>query len=194
MCKENCDNQRSKLESMRHHFDIYCIGQTYFLHIFVLLFQGYKYYENVSKEDVHSNVISSKPSTRCLRKWIHHSDLHTLEPGLQSIRRSCWCRSRTWWTRSSRCFPCLPTIWFFPNESKTDNRNIIVQWPPLIRMISGQHKTDNNNRMIKLTDAYCLLFRYKIGPAISDYCQLLILLSVIQLSGGECSFIFNFQC
>ncbi len=43
----------------------------------------------------------------------------------------------------------------------------------------GQRKSDNNNRMIQLTEGI-------MGPALSDYNMWLILLSVIQLSGGHC--------
>ena len=60
---------------------------------------------------------------------------------------------------------------------------IVIKWPPLYRITLGQHNSDN--RMIQLTDIYCVLFRH-IGPVISDYNKRLILLSVIQLSGGHC--------
>jgi len=38
--------------------------------------------------------------------------------------------------------------------------NFIVQCPLLYRITLGQHKSDNNNRMIQFTDAFCVLFRY----------------------------------
>ena len=65
-----------------------------------------------------------------------------------------------------------------------------VQCPPLNRITLGQHKSDNNNRMIQLTDVFCVLFRYIMGSPLSDYNKRLIQLSVIQLSGGHC--IINF--
>ncbi len=36
-----------------------------------------------------------------------------------------------------------------------------IQCPPLNRITLGQNKTDNNNRMIQLTDVFCVLSRYK---------------------------------
>ncbi len=36
---------------------------------------------------------------------------------------------------------------------------ISLQWPPLNRIILGQHESDNNNRMILWTDVFCVLFR-----------------------------------
>jgi len=50
----------------------------------------------------------------------------------------------------------------------------------------GQHKNDNNNQMIQLTDVFCVLFRYTTVSLLSDYNKRLIQLSVIQLSGGHC--------
>ncbi len=52
----------------------------------------------------------------------------------------------------------------------------------------GQHKSDNNNQMIQLTDVFCVLTIgiYTIGLAIFDYKKWLILFSVILLSGGRC--------
>jgi hypothetical protein len=38
--------------------------------------------------------------------------------------------------------------------------NIKLQCPPLNRITLGQHRSDNNNRMIQLTDAFCALLRY----------------------------------
>ena len=48
-----------------------------------------------------------------------------------------------------------------------------------------QRKSDTNNRMIQLTDVFCVLFGYN-GPVIFDYNERLIMSSVIQLSGGHC--------
>ena len=45
--------------------------------------------------------------------------------------------------------------------------------------------------MIQLTDVFCVLFRYTMGPVVSDYNKRLILLSAIQLSGGHCKSIFS---
>jgi hypothetical protein len=59
----------------------------------------------------------------------------------------------------------------------------------LFYMISlGQHKSDNNNRMIQLTDVFCALTIgiYTIGLAIFDYKKWLILFTVIPLSGVYC--------
>ncbi len=36
-----------------------------------------------------------------------------------------------------------------------------VQWSPVNRITLGQHNSDNNNRMIQLTDMFCVLLRYK---------------------------------
>ncbi len=41
---------------------------------------------------------------------------------------------------------------FYPND---------IQCPPLNRITLGQHKSDNNNRMIQLTDVICVLLGYK---------------------------------
>ncbi len=38
---------------------------------------------------------------------------------------------------------------------------LIIQCPPLYRITLGQHKSDNNNRMIRLTDGFYVLFMYK---------------------------------
>jgi len=62
----------------------------------------------------------------------------------------------------------------------------LIQCPPLNRITLGQHKSDNNNRMIQLTDVFCVLFRYITGSLLSDYNKRLIQLSMIQLSGGHC--------
>ncbi len=35
-----------------------------------------------------------------------------------------------------------------------------LQYPPLNRITLGQHKSDNNNRMILLTDVICVLLGY----------------------------------
>jgi len=36
-----------------------------------------------------------------------------------------------------------------------------IQCPPLNRITLGQHKSDNNNRIIQLTDGFYALFMYK---------------------------------
>jgi hypothetical protein len=36
-----------------------------------------------------------------------------------------------------------------------------IQCPPLNRITLGQNKCDNNNRMIQLTDVFCVLLRYR---------------------------------
>ncbi len=48
----------------------------------------------------------------------------------------------------------------FSEEQQTSDQ---VQCPclPLNRITFGQHKSDNNNRMIQLTDVFCVLLRYK---------------------------------
>jgi len=38
--------------------------------------------------------------------------------------------------------------------------NIWIQCPPLNRITLGQHKSDNTNRMIQLTEVFCVLLRY----------------------------------
>ncbi len=38
---------------------------------------------------------------------------------------------------------------------------IVIQCPPLNRINFGQHKSDGSNRMIQLTDVFCVLLRYK---------------------------------
>ncbi len=37
----------------------------------------------------------------------------------------------------------------------------LIQCPPLNRITLGQHKSDNNNQIIQLTDVLCVLLRYK---------------------------------
>ena len=37
--------------------------------------------------------------------------------------------------------------------------DLSVQCPPLNRITLGQHKSDNNNQMIQLTNIFCVLFR-----------------------------------
>ncbi len=49
-----------------------------------------------------------------------------------------------------------------------------VQCLPLNRIILGQHKSDNTNRMIQLTNVFCVLFRYITGLVVSDYNKRLI--------------------
>jgi hypothetical protein len=55
----------------------------------------------------------------------------------------------------------------------------------LIGSLLANKKSDNNNRMNQLTNVFCVLFTCN-GAAIFDYNKRLILLSVIQLSGGHC--------
>ena len=61
---------------------------------------------------------------------------------------------------------------------------LFIQCSPLNRITVGQYASDNINRMIQLTDVFCVLFR----PAMADYNKGLILLSVIQISGGHSTF------
>jgi hypothetical protein len=61
----------------------------------------------------------------------------------------------------------------------------LLQFPPLNRITLGQHKSDNNIRMFQLTDVFMYFYGINV-PAIFDYKKRLILLSVIQLSGGHC--------
>ncbi len=68
-----------------------------------------------------------------------------------------------------------------------------LKCPPLNRIILGKHKSDNNNRMIQLTDVFCVLHRYITESVISDYNNRLIQLSVIQLSGVHCIKKFEVQ-
>jgi hypothetical protein len=37
---------------------------------------------------------------------------------------------------------------------------LVIQCPPLNVITAGRHKSDNNNRMIQLTDVFCELFIY----------------------------------
>jgi hypothetical protein len=55
------------------------------------------------------------------------------------------------------------------------------------RITLDQHKSDNNNLMIQVTDVFCVLLRDIDGTVISDYNKRLILLDVNQLSGGQCT-------
>ena len=48
------------------------------------------------------------------------------------------------------------------------------QCPPLNRITLGQHNSDNNNRMIQLTNVFCVLFRYNGTSTISDYSDYII--------------------
>jgi hypothetical protein len=73
-----------------------------------------------------------------------------------------------------------PSIFLFhlklhPTDNKTGDLLLKIQCPPSNRITFGQHKSDNNNRMIRLTDVFCVLFNR------------LIQLTVIPLSGGHCS-------
>ena len=76
-------------------------------------------------------------------------------------------------------------------EYSTLTKIIEIHCPPLNRITLGQHKNDNSNRMIQLTHVlyfvYCLGI---MGPTISDYNKRVILLSVIQLSGGHFNWLF----
>ena len=36
---------------------------------------------------------------------------------------------------------------------------MVLQYPPLNGFTLAQHKRDNNNRMIQLTDIFCVLFK-----------------------------------
>ena len=58
------------------------------------------------------------------------------------------------------------------------------------RISSGQHESDDNNQMIRLTYTYafCLRFRCIMGPVVYDYNKKLILLSAIQLTEGIANF------
>ena len=68
---------------------------------------------------------------------------------------------------------CKKLEWLFVKKIKKKSLNVLqtqilhkffcfsVQCPPLIRITMGQHKSDNNNRMIQLTDIFCVLFVYK---------------------------------
>jgi hypothetical protein len=46
--------------------------------------------------------------------------------------------------------------------------------PPLNSITFGQHKIENNNRMIQLTDVFCELFSILVRPAIYAYNKRLI--------------------
>ncbi len=47
----------------------------------------------------------------------------------------------------------------FDNPKK--QTQLLLQCPPLNRITLGQHKSDNNNQMIQLTDVLRVLLRYK---------------------------------
>jgi hypothetical protein len=49
----------------------------------------------------------------------------------------------------------IPTQFYFRFPS-----TYVLQCPPLNKITSGQHKSDNNNRMIQLTDVFCTLSIY----------------------------------
>ncbi len=44
-----------------------------------------------------------------------------------------------------------------------------IQCPTINWTTLGQYKSESNNRMIQLTEAYCVLFRYIMGPVVYDY-------------------------
>ena len=67
-------------------------------------------------------------------------------------------------------------------------REFVVQYKPLYVITLGQTESDYINRMIQLTDVFCVLF-WNNGTSISDYNNRLIQLSVIQLSGWHCTLI-----
>jgi hypothetical protein len=46
------------------------------------------------------------------------------------------------------------------SREKYQNKSLVVQCPPLNGITLGRHKSDNNNRMIQLTDVFCALFIY----------------------------------
>ena len=72
------------------------------------------------------------------------------------------------------------------NEFESNSiSHIEIQCPPLNRITLGQHKSDNNNQLIQLTDVFVYCWG-KMGPAVTDYNKRLIVLSVILLSGGHC--------
>ncbi len=52
-----------------------------------------------------------------------------------------------------------PTIFSKRSRAVNIKWNIMVQCPPLNRII-GQHKSDNNNWMIQWTDVFCVLLMY----------------------------------
>jgi hypothetical protein len=41
-----------------------------------------------------------------------------------------------------------------------------IQCQPLNTITLGQQKSDNNNRMIQLTDVFCVLFTYNVASII----------------------------
>ncbi len=49
---------------------------------------------------------------------------------------------------------------FLLNMSKKLNEEIMMQCPLLNRITLGQRKSDNNKRMIQLTDVFCVLLQY----------------------------------
>ena len=67
-----------------------------------------------------------------------------------------------------------------------DYFTIEIQCPPLNMITLGQHKSDNHDKMIQLTNVFCICLG-AIGPVIFDYNKRLSLLSVIQLSGKHCN-------
>ncbi len=52
------------------------------------------------------------------------------------------------------------TFLSYTNQNRYPVANL-TQCPPLNRITLGQHKNDNNNRMIQLTDLFCVLIRNK---------------------------------
>ncbi len=69
----------------------------------------------------------------------------------KTSRRSNW-----------RVFIKRKTISFkFSNLSYRDESFLELHCPPLNRITLCQHKSDNNNRMIQLTDVVCVLLKYR---------------------------------
>ena len=87
-------------------------------------------------------------------------------------------------------YSCSRTSGWSPPERSPKQSEIVQlekQCLPL-RIALSQTKSynnNNNNRMIQLTNAFCVLFRYN-GPVVSEYNKRLII-----LSGGHCNWIFG---
>ncbi len=45
-----------------------------------------------------------------------------------------------------------------PKENEEILKLKVIQFPPLNRITLGRHKSDNNNRKIKLNNVFCVLF------------------------------------
>jgi hypothetical protein len=46
--------------------------------------------------------------------------------------------------------------------------NFKIQCPPLNGITLGRHRRDNNDRMIQLTDVFCVVFLYNWASHLSD--------------------------